>query len=533
MPPLQRTPKGDYRARKRLPDDVRADYKRLYNQAYEVKLFIPSTVREGEARRRYGDWLSEHEGRVTAIRATQRGEGIDLSRKDALALAGKWYLWFIARHEENPGEPERWDFQFWQLIDEVEKHAPPGFREQSQHDMSWTRDPDVRAGLRPVLADLGHTAQFLASQGITLTNAAHVEFLNCVLENYIEALFLLERRAGGDFSADELPATFPEFTAGKTKANATGLTPWGLFEAWKQARQPSHMTVESWRAVFSALEARFKKPADSVTPDEAQEWIGSLVTDVRSARTVRKTWVGATKAVFRWGKRRKLIKQNPFADVEIDVPRRKRHRETKAFDESELRKILRAASAIADTTRPSDASKRWVPWLLAYTGARPNDITQLRGKDVQRMEGTWAFNLTPEAGTIKTGQARRVPLHEHLIEQGFLAFVETKGQGPLFYRPRKGKPTGQKKPPSAQVRQRLAAWVRSLGVTDTELSPNHGWRHTFKQIATRHGLAEKVIDSICGHAPATEGRGYGEPTLKDKADTLSKFPRYSTDELDT
>ncbi len=62
--------------------------------------------------------------------------------------------------------------------------------------------------------------------------------------------------------------------------------------------------------------------------------------------------------------------------------------------------------------------------------------------------------------------------------------------------------------------------------SDPELSPNHAWRHTFKARGFRAGIAEKVLDAIVGHAPATVGRGYGEPTLVDKANELSKFPSY-------
>ena len=50
-------------------------------------------------------------------------------------------------------------------------------------------------------------------------------------------------------------------------------------------------------------------------------------------------------------------------------------------------------------------------------------------------DGVWAIRLTPEAGTIKTGEARTVPIHNHLIEQGFLDFVKLAGSGPLFYQP--------------------------------------------------------------------------------------------------
>jgi hypothetical protein len=77
-----------------------------------------------------------------------------------------------------------------------------------------------------------------------------------------------------------------------------------------------------------------------------------------------------------------------------------------------------------------------------------------------------------------------------------------------------------------KVRERLATWVRKLGVTDPNIRPNHAWRHTFKQIGHRY-IPERILDAITGHAPATVGRGYGAPTLADMAKALKKFPRYS------
>src|SRR6202795_93246 len=141
------------------------------------------------------------------------------------------------------------------------------------------------------------------------------------------------------------------------------------------------------------------------------------------------------------------------------------------------------------------------------------------------------MKIPPEAGTANYGKARMDPLHEHLIEQGFLAFVKANGKGPLFYNEPKqpavsDDPTNPRKPRYVKAREHVAAWVRGLGVNDPELSPNHAWRHTFKAIGFRCGIPEKVLDAIVGHAPASVGRGYGEPTLADKAQELRKFPRY-------
>jgi hypothetical protein len=105
--------------------------------------------------------------------------------------------------------------------------------------------------------------------------------------------------------------------------------------------------------------------------------------------------------------------------------------------------------------------------------------------------------------------------------------------GPLFYRERKpgqastehADRTKQRKKPWFQATQRLAAWVRSVGVTDPNLRPNHAWRHTFKQIADRI-MTERMSDNITAHAHKSVGASYGAPTLEDMAEALKKFPRY-------
>ena len=242
----------------------------------------------------------------------------------------------------------------------------------------------------------------------------------------------------------------------------------------------------------------------------------------------------AGRTVYGWAEDQKLVSRNPFAEVRVAVPRKTKSRETKAFHSTEIKTILSAALAVADISRKSNAAKRWVPWICAYTGARSGEITQLRGADIIERDGIHAIRITPDAGTVKTGHGRVVPIHAHLIKQGFLAHVKANGQGPLFYNQQKGEPkptdaTNPSKPRYVKVRENLATWVRSLGITDPELQPNHAWRHTFKQIADRCGITERVSDAITGHAPATVSRGYGAPTLSDMAEAMKEFPRYGVE----
>ena len=54
-------------------------------------------------------------------------------------------------------------------------------------------------------------------------------------------------------------------------------------------------------------------------------------------------------------------------------------------------------------------------------------------QDIHNENGLWIVRITPEAGAVKGRRARVVPIHEHLIEQGFIEFAKAQGDGPLFY----------------------------------------------------------------------------------------------------
>jgi integrase len=528
MVTLRRDDNGNFTARKRLPADVANEYGRLYGQRHEAKLFVAAGKGATDAKRLFAEWEAEVAKRVAAIRAEQRGEGIDLSPKDAFGLAGEWYRWFVARHEDEPGRPERWDTEWWLLINALMEYAPDEVRERPMRDLEWTREPEIREGARPILADRGHTAQFLADRGVALTNAARTLFLDSVLDNYSAALLLLERRAKGDYEPDELPNSFPAFAAEGTKSE--GSTPLELFETWVAEKQPAWNTEAGWKGVFRAMTGHFQgRSAASITREEAQQWVTGLIGPKRSARTVDNNYISAARTVFGWAVEHKRISRNVFTSVKITIPRRVKLRE-RFLRPEERRIVLAAALQIGICNTAENAARRWVPWLCAYTGARPGEITQLRGSDVFEEGGVVAIRITPDAGSVKNRETRIVPLHNHLVEQGFLAFVASHGAGPLFYNPNgrtNKRPSRQRKPPrSIMTRQRLAHWIRSLGVSEKGLSPLHAWRHTFKRLAARAGIEAGIRDAICGHSPRTVADQYEMPTLEDMAEALKKFPRY-------
>ncbi|WP_440637285.1 hypothetical protein ACSHT2_25610 [Bradyrhizobium sp. PUT101] len=537
MVALNRLPDNRWFARKVIPVDVREEYHRLYGTKREAHLKLPADTPRHEAKARLGEWAADVETRIATLRSQQRGEGQPLTKLNAIALAGRWYNWFVKQHEDHPGKPRFWrDFSDHIAWNVLRPEAPDSYEENTKADRrwDWIKEPDIREAVRPQIAELARVATFLASDGKVLNPAAYRLFVDAVSDNLLPAIALLERRANGDYSHDDTPDTFPPFTGGPAKASGIGC--WELFEAFVHSTKIKPNTISRWRAVFLEMQREFAEVgADGITEDAARSWMHGLINGRRTAKTVREIWLSASRRVFGWAREHKRIRANPFKEVKVDVPRKVQTREEgRSFTAAEAVTILNASLKYQRPTTATERTRRWVPWICAYSGARAGEITQLRGKDIEERSGIQVMILTSEAGTMKTGETRVVPLHEHLIAQGFIEFVRQMGKGALFYNDKtpqrvSNDPLKPARSRAETARAKLGEWVRELGVNDPGISPNHAWRHTFKRIADESAIREKMNDAITGHTQASEGRKYGPPLIAAMADALAKFPRYKLD----
>lgn len=311
-----------------------------------------------------------------------------------------------------------------------------------------------------------------------------------------------------------------------------------LFDAYVAERNPAPATVKRWRPVMEHIKGFLKHDdAARITRKDVVAWKDALLSEkgadgepVRLARTVKETYLASLNVVLTFAADNARIKANPAAGVPVRVPKKIRLRNP-GFTDEEAQTILKATlepqpESLSPTHR---LARRWIPWLCAYTGARVGEMSQLRAQDVKQIDGVWTVRITPDAGGVKSGKFRIVPVHDHLIAQGFLDVVTNKGEGPLFFNPDRGRGGKDANPHHKKIGERLGAWVRKLGVDDPNVQPNHAWRHRFETEMRRARLDYEARHVLVGHAHQTESGTYGEWDAASLKRELDKLPRFETE----
>ncbi|MHA3604551.1 tyrosine-type recombinase/integrase [Yersinia enterocolitica] len=141
--------------------------------------------------------------------------------------------------------------------------------------------------------------------------------------------------------------------------------------------------------------------------------------------------------------------------------------------------------------------RKWVFLLLAYTGARRNEITSLTVNNVRFDKDTKRYYLMIEESKTDAG-IRQIPLHTRLIDWGFIDFVNSKGNGSLF----------PEITYNNQVTNVFHTIRDSLGINYLddykERRVVHSFRHTFFTNAViKHNVT--LVQQVVGHEHSDTG----------------------------
>lgn len=247
-------------------------------------------------------------------------------------------------------------------------------------------------------------------------------------------------------------------------------------------RRRSRLDLEAGIDRFVALVG--DKDIRDVSRRDAEQFVGSL--NLPSVGTTKKA-IGVLSTLFNCAVERELIGKNPFRGLGPDrytvVAARRSYRR---FDADQLSRIF-------CRTEMKSGSMLWVPRLLLLTGARLEEMAQLRAAWFTVRDRVHVIDL--HAARVKTPHSRRyVPLHRHLLELGLLDYVASANDR-LF--------------PKLQYRRTAERWGASLSTRlnreideavgrDRTLTV-HSLRKTFEHAAYVAGVPKPTFNAITGH----------------------------------
>lgn len=200
---------------------------------------------------------------------------------------------------------------------------------------------------------------------------------------------------------------------------------------------------------------------------------------------------------FDWAVDKGHAEENNFKRLIDDA--KKAGNERKGFSREDSKRILYKA------TKAKKHSQQWGTLIAFYTGARLNEVAQLKPADIIQREGIWCFDFTDEGNDddkkrLKNrASKRKVPVHSKLIEAGFLEFVEEArklNHARLFmdlsYEEKSG------------YGRNLGRWFnetllrKQLAIKDPALV-FHSIRHTVALQLRKNRIAVDVIRDVLGH----------------------------------
>lgn len=328
-------------------------------------------------------------------------------------------------------------------------------------------------------------------------------------------------------SGDEYTALRDRFLAAATArpASADPVLPDQVIKLWidkRVKRPPAKRSIDNKRSkierLFKWLEENRGYPkgcrdfARVTKPDAVAYERDSLAPE-----GISRDHLIEVGALFNLAKKKDLITINPFADIDVpaksDVTRF-------LFDRKQQIAVLNAARDPAFVARictriqmargiGAVAVVRWIHWLAAFTSGIMSELIKVRVNMIvfDDEHHLWTIRLP---GSKTKFRDRIVVLHDSLLREGFLSYVETVrarygDDAPLF--------PGWNESQAGVVANKL---VRELGIDDPLLS-HYSWRHVVCTTLDRApAISPNLADYVTGHAPPNvKAKHYIHPDLLD------------------
>lgn len=364
------------------------------------------------------------------------------------------------------------------------------------------------------------------------------------LEAVVTALNYQDERNQGKLINTDLVAPASAHPAAFGKASENDASWEDVFGSWEHYvnDRPKSTIIASrtpWRQLVAFAAQRNIKSPEQLTLQHLSELVAQMGTAGLAIKTINGR-LGKLREIFRIAVGKGLITANPAANT-LGFKESARERGQKrrlSFTVNELETIF-GSTVFTDGVRSqgqSGEASYWIPLIMFYTGARPEEIAGLLLEDIRQHPTVgWNFHITdlmdnedldlfdeeaePSAGKPKKRRLknhvsrRNIPIAQELVTLGLLRYIEwlrAKGATALF--PNLQRDSHDKL--SGSFSKWFGRYKQDLGFTSKK-KVLYSLRHNMKDFLEAAAVPTKYLKRTLGHASGdgsiTDGYGSDVP----------------------
>ena len=276
-------------------------------------------------------------------------------------------------------------------------------------------------------------------------------------------------------------------------------------------------TSEKIRFKLAKVPTNYKKIFKGKSLDEAISLAGESKAKLLSVKSQRQ-YLGAFQQLLNLAKSKKWLAELPQAELKPVREEKVKDKDKRdAFSIAQLVKFFggpfyatAVKSAVAQE-RPDFVWRFWLPIIALFTGMRANEICQLLTTDISETEsGTYFIAVSaahvevngPDVQLSKSlknaSSSRKIPIHQTLVELGFLDFCERRlmesGQARLLIGLKADKYGNLFSYPGKRFNEVFLP--REMGVGPKQSF--HSFRHTFRDALRKIDASPDTLQALGG-----------------------------------